>query len=138
MRNFFNSIVMTFKRYMYGRYGIDELSRATLITAFVLLVISFVPYLGFAYYITVLLIVWAYIRGFSRNIAARQAELTVYYKFKRKIKSKKSLRQKMWRERKDFRYFKCEYCKSYWRIPRGKGKVEITCRSCGAKMFKKT
>ena len=129
---------MKIERYMYGRYGIDELSRAMLITALGLFVISFVPFLGFLYFFAVVLIVLAYVRGFSHNIALRRTELALYQRFKGKIRKKNSLHKKILRERKDFRYFKCRNCKAYWRIPRGKGKVEITCRSCGAKMMKKT
>ena len=40
-------------------------------------------------------------------------------------------------EAKLFRFFKCPVCKQKLRVPKGKGKVEITCPKCGNKFIKK-
>ncbi len=138
MRNFLNSLIMNVKRFMYGRYGFDELSKAIILTSLGFLIVSYVPFLRFTYVFFIILALWAYIRGFSKNIASRRAELAVYMRFKGEFKKKKDLRRKMWNERKEFKYFRCRGCKSYWRVPKGRGKVEITCRNCGMKMMGKT
>lgn len=39
---------------------------------------------------------------------------------------------------KDHKIFKCPSCKTYLRVPRGKGKILITCSNCGHKLNKKT
>ena len=138
MRNFFNGIIVSLKRFMSGRYGYDELSKAIIFTSLGFLIVSYVPFLRFTYVLFIILALWAYIRGFSGNIAARRAELAMYMRFKGKFRKKKDLHKKIWNERKDFKYFRCRGCKAYWRVPKGRGKVEITCRNCGLKMMGKT
>lgn len=39
---------------------------------------------------------------------------------------------------KEHKIYKCPNCKTYLRVPRGKGKILITCNSCGHKFNKKT
>ena len=41
------------------------------------------------------------------------------------------LRRTMHRD-KEHRYFKCPNCGQYLRVPRGKGKITVNCRNCGA------
>ena len=36
------------------------------------------------------------------------------------------------RRDKEHRYFKCPNCGQYLRVPRGKGKITVNCRNCGA------
>ena len=44
----------------------------------------------------------------------------------------------MWRERKTHRYFKCPNCKTMVRVPKGKGKIVITCTRCHHEIVKRT
>ena len=39
---------------------------------------------------------------------------------------------------KDHRYFKCPNCGQQLRVPKGKGKLNITCRNCGVSFEKNT
>ena len=39
---------------------------------------------------------------------------------------------------KDHKIFKCPQCKTYLRVPKGKGKILVTCANCGNKIEKKT
>lgn len=41
-------------------------------------------------------------------------------------------------ERKHFKFFKCPACHQKIRVPKGKGRIEITCPRCGEKFVKKT
>ncbi len=41
------------------------------------------------------------------------------------------LRRTMHRD-KEHRYFRCPSCGQQLRVPKGKGKITVTCRSCGA------
>ena len=44
----------------------------------------------------------------------------------------------MFRSRKTHRYYKCQICKHWLRVPKGKGKIEITCPVCKYKIKRKT
>ena len=122
--------------WMYGRYGYDELFKFLLIAALVCIFFStFVPLLSL---IALILLIWSMFRSFSRNIEKRQKEREVYLKYIGKVKQSFKRRKNMWRERKTHRYYKCPECKHWLRVPKGKGKIEITCPVCKSKITRKT
>ncbi|MDO4976170.1 MAG: hypothetical protein Q4E53_02795 [Eubacteriales bacterium] len=41
-------------------------------------------------------------------------------------------------DKKNFKYFDCPECNLRIRVPKGKGRIEITCPKCDAKFIKKT
>ena len=50
-----------------------------------------------------------------------------------------SMREDRIREdKKAFKFFKCPACRQKIRVPKGKGKIEITCPRCGDRFIKKT
>lgn len=138
MRNFFYNMRLRFSNFMQGRYGFDALSKATLIAALVCYFLSAFPFLGFFYFLYILLIAITFIRCFSKNIGARSKELYKYYNIKNKFTGWFNLKKKIWNERKTHRYFKCTKCKAVLRVPKGKGKIEVKCRVCGEKSIRKS
>ncbi len=44
--------------------------------------------------------------------------------------------QRMWRERKTTLFFRCKTCGSILSVPRGKGRIRVTCPKCGTKVEK--
>ncbi len=138
MRNFFENLSYKIQGWMHGRYGMDELSKKMMIVSLACFLISAISRLSIFYSLAVVLIIWAYFRCFSKNVYSRNNELNAYYNVHNKIKEKINLRKRMWNERKEYRYFKCKQCKSWSRVPKGKGKIEITCRVCKSKMRKKS
>ena len=131
MRSFFYNLALKINRFMYGRYGADRFSNFLLITASVFSLLSFIRVLWFLYFFGLALIVYAIFRIMSRNFAARRKELDVYLKITGKIKGSFSLSKRKWNERKTHKYFKCPKCKANLRVPKGKGKIEVTCAKCG-------
>lgn len=131
MQNFFAKINNAARRFMYGRYGMDSLSKTIFILSLILLLLSSVTRISFLYAIALVLLIWGYFRVFSKNIAKRRRELSVYTGKLNLIKSR-------WRDRKTHRYFRCRACKQMLRVPKHKGKIQITCRKCGNQMVKKT
>ena len=123
---------------MYGRYGVDELYRPMWITALVLMLLACIPELQFLSVVGLVLLVWCSIRCYSKNIEKRKAERDAYLRFIGKIKGWCSLRKRMRKERKTHRYFKCPDCKKWLRVPKGKGKIQITCPHCHKEIIKKT
>lgn len=125
-------------RFMEGRHGVDHYSRFLSIAACVLLVLSLLLDVVLLWYLSLFLLLYSYFRIFSRNTAKRQAEnrkyLTVSYAVTSKFRSKKQRLQ----QKKNYRFFPCPGCKAVIRVPKGKGKIEITCPKCGEKFVRKS
>ncbi len=138
MRGFFQRISYSLQRLMMGRYGYDELSKFLLIAGVVFSVLSYFPDLQLLYFISVILLVYSLFRIMSKNFDKRRCELEKYFAVKRKITGWFSSKKKRWSERKMHRFFKCKNCKTVLRVPKGKGKIKISCPKCRSEIIKKT
>lgn len=134
-----------------NRSGADELS-VTLIILGILLILTY-PILTLNWLritlsgIGIMLILLAVLRSFSTNVAKRRAEndtfLSVFRRGnseeRRKEKEERKARKQKRRENeKTYAYFFCPKCKKELRVPRGKGKIRITCPNCGEQFIRKT
>ena len=127
---------------MAGRNGTDRLGRFLSILTVVLLLLSI--FAGAAalsrvfWTLGLMSFFWGIFRCFSRNLPRRQAEERVYLRMKNKVVGGLREAQSRFRQRKDYRFFRCPSCKSWLRVPRNKGRVQITCRQCGERFTRKT
>ena len=130
IRQFLQQLSYRFRNFMVGRYGTDKLNMvilcaglaACLISAFfhdpqINLLLTAVSY-G--------LMFWALFRSFSRNTYKRYQENRKFLQFFDRLKDR------------DHRYYDCPKCRQVVRVPRGKGKIAITCPKCREKFIKKT
>lgn len=128
-------------RFMYGRRGMDELSRFLLIAVVVLIVLSWVTgeVIGsLCWSAAILAMVYCYFRILSRNIYRRQKENEWYLQKQRSAaRWFRSLKDR-WQQRREYKFFRCPSCKTLLRVPRGKGKLLLTCRKCGNRFERKT
>jgi transcription elongation factor Elf1 len=81
--------------------------------------------------------VWSIFRIFSRNIPKRREENNKFMRKAQPVLKWLRLQQTM-RKDKEHRYFKCPNCSQYLRVPKGKGKITVTCRSCKASFQEKS
>ncbi len=130
-------------RFMQGRYGLDRLSQVMMIAGLiVVLIAAFVrrPLLlsNLIYLVGVVLVILGYVRVFSRNHQKRYAENEKFMQLTSGIRRLFGKEKYMMKQRKDYRIFSCPGCKQKIRIPKGKGKIEITCPKCHTKFIKKT
>ena len=120
----------SFRHFMMGRYGTDKLNIAILGTGLVLcLLVAFIKVPVLDLILTVVsygLMFWAIFRTFSRNTYKRYQENRKYLLWLQKIKDKQH------------RYYNCPRCRQQVRVPKGKGKISITCPKCKEKFVKKT
>lgn len=125
-------------KFMYGRYGVDHLSRMILCVAAVLLITTMIWYNLIVYLIGAAMVIYVYFRTFSRNISKRYAEnekyLKVRYKFIGKFNNWKARRK----DSKTHKIFKCPACEQKIRVPKGKGKISIRCPKCRIEFIKNT
>ena len=138
MKKWFQNLGYKMQSFMVGRYGYDELSRAMSIIALICLLVAM--FTGWPLLSTVALIlwVWALIRSYSKNISKRQLERQSYLRLTGRIKGWFGTKKRAWSERKTHCYFKCPNCKKTLRVPKGKGKIKITCPECKTQITKKT
>ena len=122
------------RKVMTGRYGVDEFSRFLNMVAMLSLVLSVLFNNGLSVLfllVSFVSLIWNYIRMFSRNTYKRRAEnnayLTIRYNLTRKFSG---LKQRM-QQKKYYRFYKCPKCGITTRVPKGKGKIRITCPKCG-------
>jgi ribosomal protein L37AE/L43A len=76
-------------------------------------------------------------RIFSRNKMKRTAENTKFLYGWYNFKNRWRLTAQRMRDMKTYRYLSCPDCRQKVRVPRGKGKVNITCPKCRAKFIRK-
>ncbi|MBQ2829847.1 MAG: hypothetical protein IJF15_02340 [Oscillospiraceae bacterium] len=123
------------QRFFIGRNGLDACAGAVLTSSFILMLIgTFIPLVWLRY--TFLSLAWigffyAYFRILSRNLYKRQRENARFVELLR-------IKKLQWKERKQYKYFRCPSCKAWQRVPRGKGRIVVHCRVCRSRFDKKT
>lgn len=131
----FRKILDAYRRFMYGRYGGDQLFYALIIIFFIFNVVN--TFIG-SLIISLLqsaLLVWAIYRYLSRNIYKRREENRKFLSIWSNIKSYFTYLRDKFRDRKVCRYRKCKYCHAALRLPIKKGKHSVNCPRC-KKSFK--
>lgn len=130
---------------MMGRYGLDQMTVGLLVGMMVFSLLSSLTWFLPLYLISIALMIWAIFRVFSRNTAARARENEKFLVFWNQVKKWwNGVRQwfakqkRKWDDRKTHVYFRCPNCKKELRVPKGKGKLEVTCPLCRSKFIKKT
>lgn len=131
MRNWLN-------KFMMGRYGPDQLTVALVAVSFVLSLLGSLTRLWLFTLLAWAALAFALYRFLSRDLEKRRSEndwfVTRWWPIRTKIVN-------WWREIKDlgqYKYFRCPSCKNKLRVPRGKGKIRITCPKCGQRFEKKS
>lgn len=114
----------------YGRNGADELSGAVTNLAVILVIINLFIRNTVLSVIALVLLAYAWFRISSKNIPARNAENTQALKVAGPVISFLVNPVAMLQEHKDYVHYKCPSCGQKVRVPRGKGKVRITCPKC--------
>ncbi len=129
---------MKMQQFMIGRYGNDEFTFFLLIFSLIFTFLGNFRRLRVLYFIGLAIICYSLFRALSKNYEARRKELNWYLRWSEKPKAELKLLGNRLRDRKTHTYFKCKECKTVLRVPKNRGKIEITCPKCRAKVIKKT
>lgn len=127
-----------FKNFMAGRYGSDQLNTALIVFSLIITFIArifqvpILPYIG---YIPLCLCIF---RMFSKDIYKRRIENAKFIRLMRPVTVWVKSVLSRFKGRKEYRYYSCPQCKTLLRLPKGKGKIAITCPKCKTKFEKKT
>lgn len=125
------------RRFMYGRYGPDQLSLFLLLCYFILSLVRSLTDVRPVAWVGLALGVWAVCRFLSRNIEGRRRENARFLALAAPVVRWARMRRTIASD-KEHRYFKCPGCGRYLRVPRGKGKITVTCRACGVSFEEKS
>lgn len=123
--------------FMLGRNGVDFLNkhlfRIAAVIAGVNLLLS-----GWVGILPPVMAGYALFRTLSRNLPMRQMEdLTARETYDR-AKEKITGAMQRAKQSRDYRFFSCPVCGSYLRVPRGKGRIQVTCPRCGHRFDRKS
>ncbi len=118
-------------KFMTGRYGVDALSKFLLYIAIGLMVIGIIFRNSIFNSLAMVLLLIGYFRMFSKNIQSRYNENIKYWNIRNRFLN-------IFKGRKTHHIYKCPSCKQKIRIPKGKGKIEITCPKCRTQFVKRS
>ena len=127
-----------FRQFMIGRYGTDGLNQFLSIASIVMLLISLLTRVTLFTWVGVVLLVLCYYRSLSRNIGKRTEENYKYYAIKDRVDNKFRGLKGQWANRKIYHYYRCPKCLQKLRLPRGRGRIQISCPRCGTQSIKKS
>lgn len=118
------------RRFMAGRYGTDRLNMVILCVGLAASLLSSVLRGGVigiaAWAVSYALMILAIWRSLSRNINKRYQENRRFMLMMNRFKDRQN------------RYFICPRCRQTVRVPRGKGKIAITCPKCRERFERRT
>ena len=77
-------------------------------------------------------------RCLSRNITRRQEENRRFTGMADRFRGSSETFSNRREQYMEYKVFKCPSCGMKMRVPRGEGKIRVTCRQCGAVFEKKT
>lgn len=126
-----NKLRWKLQNFMSGRNGMDELARMCLIVSCVVCCVGAVTQVSIFTTLSWALLFYVIYRMFSRNLRDRQEENYRYTHWVKMTKFK-------FQQRKEYKIFKCKSCGRNIRVPRKKGKIEVTCPLCGNKTIHRT
>lgn len=136
MKDFFRNLGYKIQRFMVGRYGADQLWRALIIFYLIAIVITNIVYRfsKVAYYslsvLSLAILVFAVFRVFSKNIEARRKENQEWLRITGEIRQKFIFAKERNKQRKTHKFVKCKKCKKVLRLPKNKGKLNVSCPHC--------
>lgn len=131
-----NDMKEKLRNFMIGRYGIDSFSKFLMGVALVLCILDIFVNSIFINSWFIVIVVYVYYRMFSRNYNKRYQENLKFLQIKNKVMSKFNTQKWMMQQRKTHHIYKCPTCNQKIRIPKGKGRICITCPKCKTEFTK--
>ena len=126
------------RQFMIGRYGTDGLNQFLSIASLVLILFYFFTHAAVFVWLGFVLLLLCYYRMLSRNISKRTEENYKFYTVKDRMTGKFNGLKDQWANRKLYHYYRCPQCRQKLRVPRGRGRIQISCPRCGTQFIKKS
>ncbi len=126
------------KKFMYGRNGGDQLSVALLIVSILITFVGRFSKMQWIISLSYIPLALSMFRVFSKDVTKRRMENYKFAMLLSPIYSRFKNTQKRLKDSKTHKYYKCPNCSQQLRLPKGKGKIIVTCSKCGNKFEKRT
>ena len=130
LRQFMAKLSVGYRNFMAGRYGTDRLNMVILsvglVASLLSVLIKFASVNLVLFFLSYGMMFWAIFRTLSRNTYKRYQENRKFLQLVGRAKDR------------EHRYFDCPKCRQTVRVPRGKGKISITCPRCREKFVRNT
>lgn len=123
---------------MTGRYGADQLGQLLMGISVVFLFISLFTRLDIFYILALGLMGYEYYRMMSRQIERRYQENQKFMNGRYHLAVKWNKKKEHLKQSKIYHFYKCPSCRQKVRVPKGKGKICITCPKCKTEFIKKS
>ena len=137
----------SFGAFMYGRNGMDRLSQFMLYLSMFLMIVSAILFsalrrssiaAAILEYAAIVILIFSYFRAFSRKVEKRHKENLKYLNAIYPISNWFRLRRQRFEMRENYKLFLCPKCKTTLRVPKGKGRINLTCPKCQTKFAGKS
>ena len=126
------------QQFMMGRYGGDQLGKVLTLASLILLLVSLFFDITICYILGVGVLIYTYWRMFSKNVSKCYEENQKFVNMRYRAVVKWDKQKKQWAQRKTHRFFKCPQCSQKVRVPKGRGKICITCPKCRNEFTKRS
>lgn len=126
------------QRFMIGRYGFDEFGKFLVKLALILCIVDIFTSSKILDTWFLIITIYAYFRILSKNHYKRSLENQKFLALKNKVLGNLSSKNSTMTQRKTYHIYKCPTCQQKIRIPKGKGRICITCPRCKTEFTKKS
>ena len=113
-------------RVFAGCYGVDQLSLTILYLDVALCIVGLFARSGWITLLSYVPMFFVLFRMLSKNRYQRYQENRRFLQLKDRLKDRSN------------RYYRCPKCRQMVRVPKGKGKISITCPRCKERFIRKT
>ena len=137
MKKYFDRFMRWYARFMTGRTGPDALGGFLVYTALFIMIIELITKVSILSLIVDVLLLVEMFRYFSKNYAKRSAENAKFLELIKPVKHRIRFIGMALKDREN-RYYLCPSCSQIVRIPKGHGKVLVTCPKCHHEFTKKS
>ena len=126
-----NRIKWNIQKFMMGRNGRDELETAVFYCSIFVYLLGGLFRLGLLQIFAWFGLLYSLFRVISKDVCKRREENRKFLQRLEFLKLRISMR-------KTHKIYRCKGCNRKIRVPKGKGRIEITCPMCGRKMIRRT
>lgn len=132
-----NKIRNKLQKFFYNKYGADQFGMMLVIIALVFSLLSTMTRIVLFSFVSIVLMIYEMYRMFSTNYVKRRIENDHYQQFVVVLKRRWKMIVMNIKDR-SYHYYLCPNCHQMVRVPRGRGKIVITCPNCKKEFEKKS